>query len=163
MEDEVWRACYDVYEVSNKGNVRGERGVLQKFVLNGYEKLSLKGKPFRVHRLVAQAFIPNTDPAKKCVNHKDGNKRNNCVENLEWVTDAENMLHYHKLRREQGHTRQRRIALAITDTETDETLYFDSLSDASKAFDIDVSSMWSYSLQGKFWGQYSIQRIEVVP
>ena len=42
-----------------------------------------------VHRLVAQTFIPNPD-RKPCVNHKDGNRKNNATRNLEWVTYAEN-------------------------------------------------------------------------
>jgi len=64
---------------------------------NGYKKVSLKGKDgklktFRVHRLVAEAFISNPDN-KPTVNHKDKNKNNNNVTNLEWNTSLENTTH----------------------------------------------------------------------
>lgn len=59
---------------------------------SGYASVRLPGKNHLVHRLVALAFIPNPD-SKPQVNHKDGNKRNNNVSNLEWVTAEENMKH----------------------------------------------------------------------
>ena len=49
-------------------------------------------KRFLIHRLVAEYYIPNPD-GKPEVNHKDGNKLNNHVDNLEWVTQSENQLH----------------------------------------------------------------------
>ena len=96
------------YEVSDKGNVRSvdrftssnacrKGAALRKYVTaNGYETVHLshggKRKTLLVHRLVAQAFIPNPY-GKSQVNHKDGNKCNNVAENLEWVTPTENMQH----------------------------------------------------------------------
>ena len=62
----------------------------------GYKKLGLYidgvQKNYFIHRLVAQAFIPNPDN-KPCVNHIDGDKLNNHVDNLEWMTHLENMQH----------------------------------------------------------------------
>lgn len=75
------------------------KGIILKPVLDisGYYRVTItfknrKQKVFPVHRLIAQTFIPNPEN-KPQVNHKDGNKTNNNVENLEWVTVQENIVH----------------------------------------------------------------------
>ena len=62
---------------------------------NGYASVRMPYGNYLVHRMVADAFIPNPGN-KPQVNHKDGNKRNNNVSNLEWVTAKENMEHASK-------------------------------------------------------------------
>jgi hypothetical protein len=72
-----------------KQNLRKDRRVTVATRIGGR---SGKVKCFKIHRLVAEAFIPNPD-TKSTVNHKDGDPSNNCVSNLEWMTHSENVRH----------------------------------------------------------------------
>lgn len=112
--EEIWRdveGYKGYYQVSNLGNVLSlertittKRGyefkckakTLQPTKARGYQTLRLrknqKYKSFLVHRLVAIAFLPNPE-GKKEVNHIDGNKENNRLDNLEWATHQENLIH----------------------------------------------------------------------
>lgn len=58
----------------------------------GYESVSLAARKYDIHRVLAELYIPNPYN-KPCVNHKDGNKLNNDLSNLEWVTYSENNIH----------------------------------------------------------------------
>lgn len=85
----------DRYVNSKSGSVRFVSGKLlniHKFSESGYCYVVIRNKNQLLHRLVAQAFIPNPDN-KPCVNHIDGDKSNNHVDNLEWVTPKENTAH----------------------------------------------------------------------
>lgn len=117
--DEIWvdiNGYKNIYQVSNTGRVRSVdrivfagkqyaptriKGCVVKTRIskNGYEMVTLSNKSktrhLYVHRLVAEAFIPNPDN-KREVNHKDANKLNNNVDNLEWTTSSENKIHAHK-------------------------------------------------------------------
>ncbi len=95
---EVWKDIqgYDIYEVSNLGNVRNKITNKQLYYSNsnnGYLRVGLfknhKRTMYSIHRLVAETFIPNIEN-KPCINHKDCDKKNNKVDNLEWCTYKEN-------------------------------------------------------------------------
>ena len=62
----------------------------------GYARVKIKGKRYKIHRLVAETFIPNPED-KREVNHKDGDKLNNRADNLEWSTRSENQKHAYKI------------------------------------------------------------------
>lgn len=83
------------YFISNDGIVYDLSGnIVRQFKANGYWTIKIKSdrrfKSFKVHRLVAIAFVPNPDN-KPCVDHIDGNKENNKYTNLRWCTSGENL------------------------------------------------------------------------
>lgn len=101
--EEIWRVIHslnDKYEVSNIGNIRNAKTgkILKQFIGKwGYKILTVRPVPnhtknVRVHQLVAETFI-GEKPEGYVVNHKDGVKTNNNVENLEYVTPSENNQH----------------------------------------------------------------------
>lgn len=100
--EEIWKPLddYPNYDISSEGRVYSrKRGIILKPFLDGwhYPCVDLTDRnghrgTRKIHRLVAKSFIPNPDN-KPEVNHISGNKTDNSVDNLEWVTTAENQRH----------------------------------------------------------------------
>lgn len=164
--EEIWKPIQefeDIYEVSNRGNVRTVEGkttnsnlhgkrVWKQRVLrlktdkNGYKRVSLwknkKVHDFLVHRLVANAFIPIVD-GKELVNHIDGNPSNNHFENLEWCTPKENVNHAFQNRLM---TTQKPVVLVEKSTNT--AHYFYSHSKASEFLGRDKKYLSAALIKG---------------
>lgn len=94
----IWKEIkgFENYQISNTGLIRKEDKILAPFDNNGYLRILLingdKKQKKLIHRLVAETFIP-TDDTSLQVNHKNLDKMNNHVDNLEWVTSKENVAH----------------------------------------------------------------------
>jgi HNH endonuclease/NUMOD4 motif len=97
----MWKKIkgFNNYEVSSDGvirNIKTKRNLKYWYHNAGYYMVDLcengKRKKLLVHRIVAETFIPNPEN-KDCINHKDGNKTNNSLNNLEWCSKGENNIH----------------------------------------------------------------------
>lgn len=153
-----WRDTYiygEQYQVSNTGIVRNKiTGHILKPQSDkkGYLRVTLSRKnvqvTLKVHRVVAIAFIENSKNLPQ-VNHKDGNKENNSVDNLEWISNYDNMQHAKKhglTNHVENAGRKRRPVAGISNS--GETIEFNLLAEAAETCHVSRSNLCS-ALKGK--------------
>lgn len=150
-ENEIWKQiplyltdnCVDYY-ISNKGRIRNKDKIKNSYGKNNkYFIVSIKYKIYYIHRLVALTFLENPKN-KEFVNHKDGNKLNNILENLEWVTCLENNIHAI----ENGLSTRRKKVIQY-DTNMNKIQDFDSVVECAKSLNIGRSCI-SDNCSGKY-------------
>jgi hypothetical protein len=140
MNQETWVTIekFPKYEISNTGKVRAKNylkmGIvkeLKQYNKKGYKSVTIpdnnnKLTQITVHRLVAIAFLSNENN-KPQVNHKDRNRSNNNVFNLEWCDAFENMQHYEKNRTKPIHNQK-----VVLNVETG--IFYNSANEAAKTY-----------------------------
>lgn len=139
---------FEDYLITEDGNVYSKkygkiRLLKQQYHRKGYKVVTLSKKNIKktvkIHRLVAEAYLQN-NLNKEQVNHIDGNKENNHVNNLEWVTQSENQLHAHKsgLMNSKIQKTKEIFSKQVVDMETG--IFYNSLKDACQLMNIKYKS-----------------------
>ena len=146
------------YFVSPNGNIYNRHGNLMVGAVDrcGYRHTILNRKNRNVHRVIAETFIPNPNNLP-CVNHKDGNKLNNSIDNLEWCTHSENVFHAYQTGLEQRMCGEQHHAHKLTE---DDVRYIRSVYNKrdkefgavalAKKFNIDRTTIHDI-VRGKTW------------
>lgn len=145
---EIWKAVvgYEgLYEVSNLGRVKSlprngtcmSEKILKYSIDKGYRQVILskndKRKSAKIHKLVAMAFLPNENNFP-CINHKDENKQNNDVSNLEWCSYAYNNTYNDRAKKASKKTGKKVLCVELN-------TIFDSLADAERATKIKAGNI----------------------
>ena len=140
IQDEIWKPIVDVekkgYYISNFGRIKSHNNKIKDTfgITGGYYEMKFDKKHYKIHRLVATYFIDNPEN-KPFVNHKNGDKFNNKVNNLEWCTNQENMLHAYNM------GLNSRVSCIIQDDKEGKNIMkeFNSINDASRELNINCS------------------------
>lgn len=147
---QIWKDIKDyegLYQISNDGQVKSliKNKILKPYIhKDGYLVVRLylnkQQKHFFVHRLVAQAFIPNINNLP-IINHLDCNPQNNNVENLEWCTQSQNVQYaYFKNRVNKSLLNKHRERKIVAIKDNKEVVY-NSITEACKELKINKSSI----------------------
>ena len=100
---------YEIYEDGRVFSKKRNRFLKPRLTNRGYYQYNLQGEQIYIHQLMGELMLTKNEDC--VVNHKDGNKLNNNIDNLEWVTQRENVLHYHGGKRLEKYGNRYRVRL----------------------------------------------------
>ena len=132
IENEIWKTLNADFVggetnnmISSEGRIKNRFGIVREGYdhTSGYRRVCIGQKDYLVHRLVAQTFLPNFF-GREVINHRDGNKKNNRLYNLEWSTPGQNTQHAH----DTGLISTRRATTVFALTELNDTLRYNGYS-----------------------------------
>lgn len=177
---EIWKDIkgYEgLYQCSNLGNIRSldryipwknkytqfKKGqpIIPRQNKNGYLQFALnkngKRKMAYIHIIVAETFIDNKNKLKT-VNHKDGNKLNNCIDNLEWCSYSDNNKHaYTELKRQKVIIGGKRKKIYLINIITNNVTVYSSINEASRNIGLSHTQIIRYLKNNNIWkGKYYI-------
>lgn len=168
IDEEIWKPIFineeiSNYEISDYGRVRISNTLRLRSLSThtGYNTCSLihKDKKYnkQIHRLVAEAFIPNDDSKKKYVNHINYNKLDNRVKNLEWVTASENTKHAHQ----DENRKTTRIPIIRWDLDNTNPVRYESVNKAREEFGPCISDYLAGKAKQAYGYLWSYENIPV--
>lgn len=156
--EEIWKPVvgHDGYIVSNLGRVKSlpkmkgcclvmqpEMTLKNNIAKVGYHRVNMGRRNQKyIHRIVAEAFIPNPQK-RRCVNHINGIKTDNRVENLEWCTHKENVQHSYDTGLNPKGIRKNRMVLSLTTG-----IYYDNCREAADSMGINYNTVMARFRQG---------------
>lgn len=161
--EEIWKDINGFngkYQISNKGNIKSFARYTNGIILkpkkdrDGYLSIKLSmgarglSKEYRVHRLVAQAFIPNNNPLYTMINHINGVRDDNRVENLEWCDNSMNQWHRCHINNNPPNNEYKQRGIIAIYILTNEIKYFNSIKECANYYDVTESAI-QRRLKGK--------------
>ena len=154
----------DNYLITKDGQIyskTNKKYLVQHLRQDGYMSVSINDKAHKVHRLVASVFLPSPSNDKIFVNHKNLNRSDNSIDNLEWVSPSENTKHQVDSNPDRYLNQQKKVACLDKDTEEVINIY-NSLAEAAKDKGIKSSGNISNVCRGnaKSTGGYKWKYIE---
>ena len=146
MEKFIFNNRYIIYSNGIIWSIKRNKFLKASIQKNtGYTRIGVDKKTYRIHRLVAQAFIPNPNNFPE-VNHKDKNKANNHIDNLEWCTHRENIEHSYGTKYPGTYLHNRGNKYIAQIVHNKKTIYLGSYKTQKDAYDIIINYRNTHNL-----------------